>query len=311
MRSAWTLLQATFVEFFADSAMSYGAAIAFYTIFALGPVLVVMIAVAGLVFGHEAAEGQIVGQLSGLMGEDSAKAIENILRSASQHGSGVRATVLGTGALLLTATGVFGEVQTSLNAVWKATSSQSAVTSLVLTRLRSLALVMGLGFLLLVSILLSTALRFLESNLGDLLPDIGFLVLIANDVLSFVLVAVLFATIYKVLPDTEVSWRDAIAGALATSVLFSIGRYAIGLYIGSSKTVTSFGAASAIIVVLLWIYYSAQIFLLGAEFSKVYAAWRTQPLATADIESDPHLMLDHLKSRLSEASTDTGDRNAA
>lgn len=311
MRSAWALLRATFVEFFADNALSHGAAIAFYTIFALGPVLVVMIAVAGIVFGHEAAEGQIVGQLSGLMGKDSAMAIENILRSASQHGSGVWATVLGTGALLLTATGIFGELQTSLNAVWKATPSDSTVRSLVRTRLISLALVMGLGLLLLVSILLSAALRFVQSYLSDVFTGTGLVMLIANDVLSFVLIVVLFATIYKVLPDTDVSWRDAIAGALATSVLFSIGRYAIGLYIGSSHTVTSFGAASAVIVVLLWIYYSAQIFLLGAEFSKVYAAWRTQPSSTADIESDPHRMLSHLKARLSENSTRSGNRNAA
>jgi membrane protein len=245
------------------------------------------------------------------MGEDSARALQNILRSASQHGSGLWATVLGTGVLLLTATGVFGEVQTSLNAVWKAASSQSALASLVLTRLRSLALVMILGLLLLVSIVLSAALRFLQTTLSDVLPDSGFIILIANDLISFILVGALFAAIYKVLPDTEVSWRDAIAGALFTSVLFSIGRSAIALYIGSNRGVSSFGAASAVIVVLLWIYYSSQIFLLGAEFSKVYAAWRTQPLSTADVESDPEQMLAHLKSNLSEASTRRGDRNAA
>jgi membrane protein len=311
MRSAWTLLRATFAEFFADNALSHGAAIAFYTIFALAPVLVVMIAVAGIVFGSEAAEGQIVGQLSGLMGVDSARAIENMLRSVSQRGSGIWATVLGTGALLLTATGVFGEVQTSLNAIWKATPSESAVGGLIRTRLLSLALVTGLGLLLLVSLLVSAALRIVQTRLTGILPQTGLLVLVTNDLVAFVLIAVVFATIYKVLPDTWIAWRDALAGALATSVLFSIGRYAIGLYIGSNRFLSSFGAASAVIVVLLWIYYSAQIFLLGAEFSKVYAAWRTQPLSPTDTEADPHRMLTRLKARLSENSAHRGDPDAA
>jgi membrane protein len=185
------------------------------------------------------------------------------------------------------------------------------VGGLIRTRLLSLALVAGLGLLLLVSLLVSTALRIVQTRLTGVLPHTGILVLVTNDLVAFVLIAVVFATFYKVLPDTRIAWRDALAGALATSVLFSIGRYAIGLYIGSNRFVSSFGAASAVVVVLLWIYYSAQIFLLGAEFSKVYAAWRTQPLSPTDIDTDPHRMLARLKARLSKNSARRGDSDAA
>jgi len=257
--------------FLADGALSHGAAIAYYTIFALAPVLLIAIAIAGLVFGHDAAQGAIVDQLSGLMGQQSAEALQSMLKSASTARSSMLATVIGVATLLVTATGVFSEIQTSLNAIWRAEPSTSAVSRLIRARLVSLGLVLALGFLLTVSLAVSAALAALGTYLNGVFPAISVLLHIANFTISFVLMALLFAAIYKFLPDTSIAWRDVWTGAVATSLLLTIGKSLIGLYIGSSQVASSYGAAGALIVILTWIYYSAQIFLLGAEFTKCYA----------------------------------------
>jgi membrane protein len=257
--------------FLADGALSRGAAIAYYTIFALAPVLLIAIAIAGLVFGHGAAQGAIVDQLSGLMGQQSAEALQSMLKSASTARSSMLATVIGVATLLVTATGVFSEIQTSLNAIWRAEPRTSAVSRLIRARLVSLGLVLALGFLLTVSLAVSAALAALGTYLNGVFPAISVLLHIANFTISFVLTALLFAAIYKFLPDTSIAWRDVATGAVATSLLLTIGKSLIGLYIGSSQVASSYGAAGALIVILTWIYYSAQIFLLGAEFTKCYA----------------------------------------
>ncbi len=265
------LISQSVAAFIADGALTYGAAIAYYTIFAIAPVLLIVIAVAGLAFGHDAAQGAIVAQLSGLMGQQSAEALQSMLRSVHSSGSGTLATIVGIVTLLITASGVFGEMQTSLNAIWKARPNTSAVSRLIRARIVSLGLVMALGFLLMVSLALSAALTAVGSYLNDFFPGIHLLLQILNFIISFLLISLLFAAIYKFLPDTPIAWRDVAIGALATALLFTVGKTLIGLYIGSSQVASSFGAAGALIVILMWIYYSAQIFLLGAEFTKCYA----------------------------------------
>jgi membrane protein len=257
--------------FIADDALSRGAAIAYYTIFALAPVLLIAIAIAGLAFGHDAAQGAIVDQLSGLMGQQSAEALQSMLKSAAGAHSSALATLIGVITLLITATGVFGEIQTSLNAIWRAEPRRSTMSRLIRARIVSLGLILALGFLMTVSLAASAALAALGTYLDGMLPAIGLLLHIANFTVSLALMALLFAAIYKFLPDTPIAWRDVTIGAITTALLLTIGKSAIGLYIGSSKIASSYGAAGALIVILLWVYYSAEIFLLGAEFTKCYA----------------------------------------
>jgi len=267
----WRLLKQTLLDFIDDNALSHGAAIAYYTVFSIAPMLVIVIGIAGLVFGQEAAEGAIYGQLSGLMGDQAAAAVQSAVRSASNHGAGAWATLIGIATLVITASGVFGEMQSSLNLIWKAQPDTSTVSRLVRARLASLGLVMTLGFLLLVSLVVSAALQALGTWMSGFFPGWRLFAEILSAVVSFALISVLFAAIYKLLPDKKITWRDVLIGAIATALLFSAGKFLIGLYIGSSSIATSYGAAGALAVVLVWIYYSAQIFLLGAEFTKVYA----------------------------------------
>lgn len=271
MRKAWTLIKDSVMSFIDDGALSRGAAIAYYTIFSLAPVLLIVVAIAGLVFGQEAAQGALFGQLRGLMGEQAAGVLQTMLANASNRSSGVWATIIGFGTLLITASGVFGEMQSSLNIIWKA-EAPAGLSAIVRTRAASLGLVAALGFLLIVSLVVSAGLSALGNWLNSFLPGAEFLLQALNFLVSFLLLSALFAAIYKVLPDKSLAWRDVMVGAAVTSLLFTVGKTLIGLYIGSSSVASSYGAAGAFVIVLLWIYYSAQIFLLGAEFTKVYAA---------------------------------------
>ena len=271
-RTAWMLSKETFADYIEDSALSRGAAIAYYTVLSIGPVLVICIAIAGLAFGEEAAQGAIVGQLGGLMGDQAAELIQTMVKSASNKSSGIIATVLGIGTLLLTASGVFGEMQASLNVIWKAEPAESGITALVKARAASLGLVATLGFLLLVSLVISAGLSAVGDYINQYVPGAETMLQIANFVISLLMVTALFAAIYKILPDRSLSWRDVGVGAFATALMFTVGKTLIGLYIGSSSIASSYGAAGAFVIVLVWIYYSSQIFLLGAEFTKVWAA---------------------------------------
>lgn len=274
MASGWALIKDTMKNFIADEALSRGASIAYYTLFAIAPVLLIMIAIAGMVFGREAAQTAIVGQLSGLMGESTAKALEEIVRKVGDRGSGLWATLLGIGALILTATGVFGEVQSALNAIWKAKgrSRDSTLTRLARARAASLGLVVTCGFLITVSLATSAGLEALAGYLRGLFPGAETVLAIVDFVVSTALIGFMFGAIYKVLPDRPIAWRDVVVGALVTALLFEGGKYLIALYIGQSDVAATYGAAGALIVLLLWIYYTAQIFLLGAEFTRTFAA---------------------------------------
>ena len=272
LKLAWSLLKETVNGYIEDDALSRGAAIAYYTVFAIAPVLVIVISIAGLVYGEEAARGAIVFQLQGMMGHDAAEAVQAMIASAGNKRSGTLGAVLGFGALLVTASGVFGEMQSGLNRIWRAEPKTSTVTRLVRARAVSLGLVAALGFLLMVSLAASAAVTAFSHMLQHVLPDVDLLLRLVNFVVSIGLISVLFAAIYKILPDVPTTWHDVGVGAVVTAILFTIGKTVIGLYIGSSRVATSYGAAGALVIVLLWVYYSAQIFLLGAEFTRAWAA---------------------------------------
>jgi membrane protein len=271
LQSWWQLLKQTASSYMDDNALSRGAAIAFYTITSLAPVLVIVIGIAGLAFGHDAAQGAMVRELQGLMGKQSADMLQTAVASASGKSAGILATVLGGVTLLATASGVFGEMQSALNLIWKAEPKGGTVSKLVRARIASLGLVMTLGFLLMVSLVASAGISALSGFIDAYIPFGHLLLMAINFLISFALISVLFAAIYKALPDKHMEWRDVIIGAVATSALFTIGKTLIGLYLGSSTVGTSYGAAGGLMIALLWVYYSAQIFLLGAEFTKVYA----------------------------------------
>jgi membrane protein len=235
-------------------------------------VLVIVVAIAGLAFGNAAAQDAIAAQVSGLMGQSAADLLQSAIRSASGKSSGIIATIIGIVTLLVTASGVFGEMQTTLNAIWKAQPKGGTVSQLVRARTASLGLVVVLGFLLMVSLVISAALAGLAGLINAYIPFGALLLSVLNLVLSFAMIAMLFAAIYKVLPDRRLEWHDVTVGAVVTAFLFEVGKFLIGLYLGRSAVASSYGAAGSLVVVLLWIYYSAQIFLLGAEFTKVYAS---------------------------------------
>ena len=256
-----------------DYASSMGAALAYYTTFSLAPVLIVVIAVAGLAFGQDAARGEIVYQLRGLIGAESAKAVQELLKSASQPGKSVLASVIGVATLLLGATSVFAELQSSLDRIWRAPALKrgAGIWGLLRSRLLTFGMVVAIGFLLLVSLALSAAVSAVDKWGGTLFPTWHTLLQVVNIGLGFGLTALLFAMAYRILPRVRIAWRDVITGAVVTAALFEGGKYLIGLYLGRASLGSSFGAAGSLIVVLAWVYYSAQIFLLGAEFTWVYA----------------------------------------
>jgi len=264
------MLVDTTLSFIDDEALSRGAAIAFYAITSLAPVLLIVIAVAGLVFGQEAAQNAISGQFSALMGKQAADLLESVVANASAESSGVLATIVGMVTLIATASGVFGEMQAALNTIWKTRSRGTILSRLVRARIASLGLVGALGFLLIVSLAVSAGLTAFANHL-DTLPVGALFLSVLNFAISLLLFAVLFGAIYKVLPDRTLQWKDVVVGALMTSVLFNLGKTVIGWYLGSSAVASSYGAAGGLIVLLLWVYYSAQIFLFGAEFTKIYA----------------------------------------
>jgi membrane protein len=271
LRGVWHLLRDTVEGFIDDDALSRGASIAYYTLFSLAPILLIVVALAGLAFGRDAARGALVDQLSGLMGGKSAEALQAMIESASDPKTGMTASLIGILAALITLTGAFGEVQSALNAIWKAKSRRSTLSRLMRARLASLGLVVTSGFLLTVSLVVSAALAALSNYLKAVFPAGEFALQVADIVISGTLLTGMFAAIYKVLPDTPIAWRDVAIGALVTTGLFEGGKYVIALYIGKSNVASSYGAAGALIILLLWIFYSAQIFLLGAEFTRAFA----------------------------------------
>lgn len=257
-----------------DYAASMGAALAYYTLFSIAPLLLIVIAVAGAIFGAEAARGEIFEQLRDLMGEQGAKAVEGLLQSVREPSKGAIATAVGVATLFIGATTVFGELQTSLDRIWRAPTHVSAgggVWGLVWARLLAFGMILGIGFLLMVSLVASAALAALGKWWAPLFGNWVLFANLFNFAFGFALITVVFAMIYKIMPRVRIEWRDVWVGAAVTALLFSVGKLLIGLYIGTSAVASGFGAAASMVVLLIWVYYSAQIFLLGAEFTWVYA----------------------------------------
>lgn len=269
--TTWILLKETVTSFIADDALSRGASMAFYAVTSLAPLMLILVAIVGFAFGEEAAMNALSGQFQALMGKESADLLQTAIKSAGEATTGMLATIIGVVMLVVTASGVFGEMQTALNAIWKAEPRGTTMSRLIRARAVSLGLVAALGFLMIVSLAASAAITALADYVNAVIP-FGTVILSAlNAVISFTLIAVLFAAIYKILPDRRLEWRDVVAGAIITSVLFTIGKSLIGWYLGSSAVASAYGAAGALLIILLWTYYSSQIFLLGAEFTQVYA----------------------------------------
>lgn len=269
------LLKAAFEGWWNDRAMSLGASIAFFTVFSLAPMLLAAIAVAGLAFGREAAQGAIVGELGGMIGEKEASAIEIMIASASNVGSGLIGTTIGVVTFLLLLTGAVVELQDDLNIIWKAKPPEgSGVLNFFRTRFLSFALVLGIGFLLLVSLVIDAGLTAVSTYIEPQFSGATAILRFLNSLVAFVIAVLLFAMIFKLLPNVDITWSDVWTGSLVTALLFTIGKFLIGYYLGTSNIASSYGAAASIITILLWIYYSSLILLFGAEFTKVYAERR-------------------------------------
>ncbi len=273
MKTIWNLLSQTVTEWNQDQATVLAAALAYYTIFALAPTLIIVVAVAGLVFGQGEAQQALLDQVAAAVGSDVAGVLGTLLQNTAQSGSGILATVIGVALLIFGATGLFAQLQNALNRVWGVKPDPSAgIMNMLRTRVLSLGMVLVIGFLLLVSLLLSAALNVVNNYFSNLLllPGEETFWQVMNFALSTAVITLLFAMIFKYLPDVQVAWRDVWVGALVTSLLFSLGKFLISYYIGTSSAASTYGAAGSLVVLLLWIYYSAQILLFGAEFTQVY-----------------------------------------
>ena len=272
VRLPWSLVRQSLAAWVDDDAASKGAALAYYTLFSLAPLLLIVISVAGLVFGPEAARGEIFGQLQGLVGAPGAAAIQQLLESVSRPADGWLATGVGLGLMLVGATTVFAELQNTLDRIWRAPARPNGgLWPLLRARLLSFGLILGLGFLLMVSLVFSAALSAAQQWWSSRLQGWDTAVTLINLATTFTLVTLMFAMIFKLMPRVRIEWSDVWVGALVTACLFTVGRLLLGAYLGHGSVASGFGAAGSLVVVLVWVYYSAQIFLLGAEFTWVYA----------------------------------------
>ncbi|MGR2736953.1 YihY/virulence factor BrkB family protein [Billgrantia sp. Q4P2] len=268
----WNTVSQAFSLWLERNAFSYAGSLAFYTLFSLAPTMIIAVAVIGVVFGEDAAQGQIVAQLQGVLGEEAAKAVEQAVAASRIEESGILPTLLGFGGLMVGATTVFAQMQYSLNMIWGVTAKPSRNSILVFLkqRLLSLAVVLAIGFILLVSLLIGVMLRGMLQAIDDATPLIGPVTAGAEFLISLVVIAALFATIFKVLPDVVLSWRDVLLGALVTALLFAIGRSVIASYLAYTATASTYGAAGSLVMILLWVYYSSLILLFGAAFTRSY-----------------------------------------
>lgn len=268
----WGLIKESISRWGEDRAPSMGAALSYYTVFSLAPLLVIVIGIAGLVFGEEAARGAVVEQLQGLIGDEGAGAINELIENAGKTGTGIVATMVGVVTLLVGASGVFVELQDDLDRIWKAPPRVGAgILNFIRARLLTFGMVLAFGFLLLVALVLHAALAAVGEYWGGIFGGTEWLLHLINFLISFGVVTVLFAMIYKILPNLKIEWNDVWSGAVVTAFLFTSGKFLIGLYLGKSAVASSYGAAGAVVILLIWMYYSAQIFLLGAEFTYLFA----------------------------------------
>ena len=270
------ILKLSYQDWKEDKASRLSAALAYYTIFSLAPLLVIVIAVTGLFWQQQAVQEQVMSQIQGLVGTEGARFVSDLLTSASNPARGVTATIIGIITLVLGALGVFNELHNSLNIIWNVEEEETkgfllTVKKIILDRFLSFTMILGIGFLLLVSLVISAGLSAVQTSVGNAIPLSEIVLQILNLVISIGVITVLFALLYKFLPDAEIAWRDVGLGAFVTAIFFSLGKFLIGLYLGNSAIASSFGAAGSLVLLLVWIYYSAQILFFGAEFTQVYA----------------------------------------
>ena len=299
LKAAYVLFKRACSAWADDNAPSMGAALAFYTVFSLAPVLIVAISVAGLAFGQKAAEGEFARQLQGLVGETGARAVQAVLASANRPEFGILASAMGVGTLLVGASGAFVELQDALNKIWKVPRRSGSVwLQVIRERFLSFGLVLGLGFLLLVSLVVSAALGAVGNFIAPLLPWPVFLLESVDFLLSLGVIALLLAMIFRYLPDADIAWSDVWMGAAVASLLLTTGKVLIGLYLARSTVASAYGAASSLVIILTWVYYSAQIVLLGAELTQVYSR-----------QHDSQMQVPHLVAVPSGATTAGGALN--
>ena len=279
MTSVWPLIKATIENWVAHKDARQGAALAYYSVFSVGPLMVIAVGIAGLAFGPEAARGEVQGELSAMVGQPAAAAIDGMLASADKPQQGLLATVIGTAVLLLSALGVVVQLKYAFNTVWEVDERNiSGLWQFTRTYLISLAAIVGVGFLLLISLAFTTALSAAGQYLGAELPQT--MLQVAGSLISFAAITVMFAVMFKLLPDTEVEWRDVWLGAAITAALFELGKLLIGIYVGKLALASAYGAAASLVILLIWVYYSSQILPLGAEFTHSYAVrYRRQKAA--------------------------------
>lgn len=284
LHDSFTILKDTAKGFSQDKGLKLSASLAYYTIFSLAPLLLLVTSLAGAFFGKDATQGTLFGELKGLIGNEAAAQIQEIIRNMELSGETTLSLIIGAITLIVAATTVFGELQDSINMIWKVKAKpKKGWLKLIKDRLLSGSIIIGLGFILVVSLIINGALAAFNTMLKKWLPDLSVLLFSGlTIVISFVVLVLIFGVIYKVLPDAKIKWKDVRAGALFTAVLFLLGRYIIGLYIGSSQAGSAYGAAGSLIIVMLWVYYSAAILYFSAEFTRAYAAFKGENIIPAD-----------------------------
>jgi membrane protein len=273
LKGIWKLIKESLVGFDNDKVFKLSGSLAYFTIFSIGPMMLVIIFLADLFYGREAVEGTIYGQINGFVGPAAAAQIQEIIKNASMSGKSTLTAVIGFITLLVGTTTVFAEIQDSINTIWNLkTKPEKGWIKIILNRLLSFSIVVGLAFLLLVSLIINGIMEAFGNHLANVFPQLAVLVIyVINLILTFIVITLLFATIFKVLPDAKIKWRDIIVGAIVTAILFMLGKFGITYYIGSSNIGSTYGAAGSLIILLLWVYYSAIILYFGAEFTKAYA----------------------------------------
>jgi membrane protein len=284
MHAAFRILKDTFISFLDDRALKFSASLSYYTVFSLAPLLLLMISLAGVFFGRDAIRGQVFGEINGLIGNEAAAQIQDIITNMELSGETNLALAIGGITLLIGATSIFGEIQDSINIIWRVKAKpKRGWLKLIKDRLLSSSLIVALGFLLIVSLMVNGVMLALSDWLKNYFPDVTVIIFqIANFILSFTVITTLFGVIFKVLPDAKIAWKDVRAGAFFTSCFFMLGRFLIGMYIDYSGTGSAYGAAGSLIIILVWVYYTAAILYFGAEFTRVYAEYVGAKIEPAD-----------------------------
>lgn len=273
MKKYWDSLKKAFTGFIDDNAFKLSASLSYYTVFSIGPVLLIIISLAGVFFGREAVQGRIYGQIKGLIGKDAAAQVQEIIKNIEHTDGGIIGTIVGVGLLIIGSTGVFIEMQDSINSIWSVKAKpKKGWKKFIFNRVTSFSLIVSMGFILLVSLIVSALLDSMSARLQRFFPDITiYLFYGINVIVMIAVVAALFAIIFKVLPDARITWKDAFTGAVFTSLLFLVGKFGISFYLGQSDLGVTYGAAASIVILLTWVYYSSLILFFGAEFTKMYA----------------------------------------